>query len=439
MYFRCLNGKEIHELSYPPPHLNHTPAPLLQRDFQPEENVYDPWSITHNTNPYATYARLRQEEPIFFSSRAHIWVVSRYEDVTAILKDHQRFAAIFLSGGAHKYTPEVLPLMSSSPLAGTPSLPTCDPPVHTRLRASITRAMSAQRIAHLESRLRQIANRLIDTFEQERPTDFMARFAHPYPLLALGSLLEIPEADLPRLQQWMDDLVTFLFADIAAEQQLALMESYRALEQYFCDVVEQRQQNLRDDFISELLKPGEAGQAPLSIREAADLVYRLFGGALELTAAFLGNCLLQLLSEPQQWQMLVNKPDCIPAIIEELLRFNSPSLSTFRRAKQAVELGGQSIPEGAIVQVLMTSANHDEAVFAGAETFQPERGKTRPHVAFGYGIHYCIGAPLERLQIRVALEQMSQRFPSLHLVPGQQISYLPNLVVHGVQHLFIEW
>jgi cytochrome P450 len=422
------------------PHQNHSPASLSERDSQDLEQEYDPWSVVHSNNPCPMYAQMRQEEPVFFSPRAQAWVVSRYEDVTTVLKDHQRFAMFFLSGGASKYTPEVLQSISSSPLAGTTSLIACDPPAHTRLRSSVNKAMSAQRIANLEPRLRQLANQVIDGFEQDGRADFVAQFARPYPMMVVGSLLDLPEADLPHLHHLMDDLVTFLFADVSAEQQLSLMKSYIELEQYACDMVEKRRGNLRDDIISDLLnKPVDAGQVPLSVLEVADLLYRLFGAGFETTVNFLGNCLIQLLSEPRHWQALVNHPGSIPAVVEEMLRFNGPTLSTFRQTTQAVELGGKSIPEGAVIQVLLTSANHDESVFVDADVFNAQREKASRHMAFGYGIHFCLGAPLARLETRVALEQLSQRFPSLHLAPGQAINYTPNIVTHGAKQLFVEW
>jgi len=431
--------KEVCEMQDPTLHQDHFPESLSERDPQNLEREYDPWSTGHNNNPCPMYAYLRQEKPVFFSSRAQTWVVSRYEDVTAVLKDPQRFALFFLSGGASKYTPEVLQRMSSSPLAGTVSLIACDPPAHTRLRSSVNKTLSAQRIASLEPRLRQLANRVINGFEQDRQADFVTQFARPYPMMVVGSLMDLPEADLPRLHHLMDDLVTFLFADVSAEQQLSLIDSYIELEQYAYDMVEDRQRNPRNDIASDLLKAVDAGQMPLSVLEVADLLYRLFGAGFETTVNFLGNCLIQLLSEPRHWQALVDHPESISAVVEEMLRFNGPTLSTFRQTTQKIELGGKSIPEGAVIQVLLTSANHDESVFADAETFDAQREKEHRHMAFDYGIHFCLGAPLARLETRVALEQLSQRFPSLRLVPNQEINYTPNIVTHGVKHLLVEW
>ncbi len=155
---------------------------------------------------------------------------------------------------------------------------------------------------------------------------------------------------------------------------------------------------------------------------------------------FLGNALFQLLSDDRRyWKTMVDSPDTIPAVVEEVLRFSTPVLSTYRQTTQDVELDGKSIPKGAILRVLLTSANRDETVFSDAETFDPEREKAIRHATFGYGVHFCIGAPLARLETHIALEQLSQRLPSLRLAPDQEIEYSTNLILRSVDRLLIEW
>ncbi|HEY7413555.1 MAG TPA: cytochrome P450, partial [Ktedonobacteraceae bacterium] len=295
------------------------------------------------------------------------------------------------------------------------------------------------RVASLEPRLRQLADQFIDAFATDGHADFVAQFARPYPMKVIGSLLNLPEEDLPHLHHLMNDLTTILFDDVDAEQQLVLMKSYIELEQYMQDLVEERRRNPRDDIASDLLKAVDAGQVPLSVLEASDLLCRVLEAGVETTVNFLGNCLIKLLSEPGYWQALVEKPDSISAVVEEMLRLDPPGFCTFRQTTQEVELGGKRIPEGAVIQALLTSANHDEAVFAAADAYDPQREKVNRHLAFGYGIHFCLGAPLARLESRIALEHLSQRLPTLRLVPGQQINYTPNMVIHGVNQLLIEW
>lgn len=403
------------------------------------EAEYAPLSEAHAANPYHIYARMRREEPVFYSPFTRSWVVSRYDDVLAVFKDHQRFSISVDSISENWYTPEVAELMSTRPFANVPFLLTLDPPAHTRMRSPITRAMSAQRIASLEPRIRQFADQLIDQFAPDTRLDFVERFARPFPTVVIGSLMDIPQEDLPQLHQWTNDLSALNTAQPEASQQLRLAQSNVAMEQYMYDLVKQRSLAPQEDLISEVLQAMDDGQTPLSTLEAASVLNLLFGAGFETTVKFLGNCLLALLSDRTHWQAIRENPQSIADIVEELLRFNSPSLSTFRRATEDVELGGQTIPKGAMIQVLMASADHDEAQFPAGDTFDPHREKTNRHIAFGYGVHFCLGAPLARLETRIALERLSQRLPSLRLVPNQEISYTPDLIFHGVKQLLVEW
>ena len=418
---------------------NTFPRSQPQESASPLGTEYIPWSASHIADPYRIYAHMRQEEPVFYSPLISAWVVSRYDDVATVLKDYQRFAPAAHVVHEPTYSPAVLKLMRSRPIDGVPVLSIVDPPVHTRLRNAISKAMSAQRIASIETRIRHLTNQLIDALTPGAPLDFMERFARPFPALVIGCLLNLPEADMLQLQKWIDDVMTLLFSRTSPEQQLPLAQSYAKVGQYVYDFVEQRRKAPQDDLASTLLKAVDEGEVPLSVPEAANLLYILLVAGMEATVYFLGNCLLLLLSEPVYWQDIQHNPQNIPTIIEEALRLHSSALSTFRRATQDVELGGKIIPRGALIQVVESSANHDETIFAHAETFDPQREKLNRHLAFGYGIHFCIGAPLVRLESRVALEQLSQCLPSLHLVPDQAIHYATSLTTHGLKQLLVEW
>ncbi len=261
-------------------HQDRSSSVLSEKDSQDLEQEYTLRSATHSANPNVLYARMRQEAPVFFSSVLQTWVVSRYEDVTAVLRDHQRFAICTFSADAGKFTPETVAIMGTGPFVEVASMVMTDPPVHTRLRSAITRVMSAQHIASLEPRLRQLANRLIDEFEPDGRADFVTKFARLYPIQALGSLFNISEVDQLYLHRLADDTATLFFTDASAEQQLLLAQSYVAQQQYFQDLVEQRRQEPQDDLASDLLKAVDAGQTPLSVLEAANVLYNLLGAGL---------------------------------------------------------------------------------------------------------------------------------------------------------------
>jgi cytochrome P450 len=208
---------------------------------------------------------------------------------------------------------------------------------------------------------------------------------------------------------------------------------------YVFDLAERRHREPGNDLASDLVRAVEAGEAPLSAVEVAAMLVVLIMAGFETTVRLLGSCLNALLTERRHWQMILDDPARIPAIVEETLRFAGSAMSTFRRATEDVELLGVTVPNAALVQVLMASANHDEAVFPDADAFDPDRTAPAGHLAFGQGPHFCIGAPLARLETRVALEQLSRRLPSLRLVPGQPVRYRPGMLIRGPEELTVEW
>ena len=415
----------------------HPSLPII--DSQEIGKEYAPLSANHIANPYPFYAHARQEDPVFYSPLLDMWVVTRYDDITTVIKDHRRFSFASVNPRAEIYTPEVIALLRTGHLSSVASLTTSEPPDHTRLRSCANKVLATQ-LARLEPHLRHIANQLIDAFEsqeQQEQIDFMEQFARPYPLLATSYLLGLPEADMPQLEVWIEQVRALLFADISAEQQLIGAQSLVALQQYIHNLVEQGQRTSQDTFTSILLNAMETGQAAVSKAEAEVMLFEVLASGIATIGKGLGSCLHHLLAERRHWQSLVDDPHLIPALVEEALRLDSPGLYTFRRTNEVVELGGKTLPKGARIHVVLASANHDEAVFPDAGTLCPHRQNAHRHVAFGYGIHFCPGAPLVRLALRIALEQLSQRLPSLHLVPDQEMSYKGHLLARALKHLLV--
>ncbi len=399
---------------------------------------YAPFGAEHVADPYVFSGRARAEEPVFFSPYLDAWVVTRYEDAVAVLKDHRRFAISVLRARETRQTPEARTILARSPILAT-SLVQIDPPEHTRMRGCISRALSGQRIAGLEPRIRALSDRLIDRFEPDGRGDFVARFAQPFPIMVIGSLLDVPEADFPQLQRWSYDVAALLYGEVPPEEQAGCARSYVAVNQYVLDMADRRRLAPGHDLASDLVRAVEAGEAPLSASEVGSMLRILLIAGYETTVKLLGSCLLHLLSRPERWRSVVEDPTRVPAVVEEALRFDGPVLGSMRTAREAVELGGRPIPQGAAVWVLNSSANRDEAVFPDGETFDPDRERPAGHLAFGYGVHFCIGAPLARLETRIALERLAARLPSLRLVADQEISYRPNMILRGLHQLLVEW
>ncbi|HXM58037.1 MAG TPA: cytochrome P450 [Candidatus Dormibacteraeota bacterium] len=400
--------------------------------------AYAPLSPDHAADPYPFYVRARRESPVFYSPAVDAWVVCRYEDAARVLKDHRRFATAILDGRSQQHTPEVRAILATTPILEKTML-NVDPPEHTRLRGSINRALSARRVAALEPRIRALCDGLIDGLEPRGGGDFMRLFAHPFPVLVIGSLLDLPEADFPRLDAWLDDLVDLMGGDLPADAQEPCARSVLALHRYVFDLADRRGREPGTDLAGELLTAVETGQAPLRTGEVAAMLQILIAAGFETTIRLLGSCVRSLLTDRRHWEAIVEDPTRIPAVVEEALRFDGPVVSTLRRATEDVDVSGTTIPSGALVMVVVSSANHDEAVFPDAETFHPDRVAPAGHLAFGQGVHFCVGALLARLETRVALEQLSRRLPSLRLAPGHRVGYRPNLLVRCLEQLHVEW
>lgn len=398
--------------------------------------LYLPLDPAHAADPHAFYARARREAPVFFSPAINAWVVSRYEDVVAVVRDHRRFAQAITRAGLER-SPGVK-AVREKPLFAK-SLGSVDPPEHTRLRGSVSRALSARRIAALEPRIRALTDQLIDQFEPRGQADFMMRFAYPFPALVIASLFDLPEADFRQVQQWGDDVSALVGGSLSPNDHARCAQSIQALQRYVFDLAEQRRQKPRDDLASDLITSVDAGQAQLSSDEVAAMLQVLLLGAVPNTRKFLGNCLHRLLADYRHWQMILDDPGRIPAVVEEALRMDGPTLTSFRTTTEEVEIGGKTIPKGALVQVLWASANRDESAFTDPETFDPGRVRSVGHLEFGHGAHYCVGAPLARLEMRIALEQLSARMPSLRLVQGRRVTYTCNLFSRGLEQLLVEW
>src|SRR5947207_221803 len=257
--------------------------------------AFDPLSPAYSANPYDFYRQAREQEPVFFSERFNLWMVTRYEDVTAILKDHRRFAIVNEHPWEEYHTPEVRALLGTSPLLAVPSIIAVDPPHHTRLRTCLNKAFLPHRISRLEPCIRSFANRIIDGFVDKGRVDIQAQFAHPYSAQVIGSLVNIPLDDLKQIQIWSQGMMTLYFAHVPAQEQLPLAQATLALHNYFYTLTEQHWITPGDDLVGDLLKEAQAHQEPLSIAEAASLLFIFLIAGMHTTSTFLGNCFYQLL------------------------------------------------------------------------------------------------------------------------------------------------
>jgi cytochrome P450 len=376
----------------------------------------------------------RREQPVFYAPGVDLWVVTRYHDVLAVLKDHETFS----SSGALKSAPlpEAVAAVLADGYRDMPYIIEVDPPLHDRIRGLATKAFTPRRIASLEPAIRRIVDELLSPLPEEGEADVIGAFAWPLPLRVLGEFLGLPREDLAQLHEWGNDWLLMQQAG-PIEKRIAHAKGTVALQRYFLAAVRKRAHDTTDDLIGALVAARLQLDPPLSDVEIAGLPLDLMvAGHVTVTRA-IGNVLDVLFACPHLREPLLD-PTRAPQVIEETLRLESPAQGLFRTATRDVVLGDTTIPAGARVMVHFASANRDECVFADAASLRPDRDDLVRHVAFGKGIHFCIGAPLARLELGIALPALLRRLPNLR-PSGRPHVREPVFFARGFAELHVAW
>jgi cytochrome P450 len=402
----------------------------------PTTIAFDPTSAEQREDPFTVLALARREQPVFYAPELRLWVVTRHEDVLTVLKEHKTFSSVgALTSASGPRSPEVTDILAQ----GHPEMPyiiEVDPPLHDRIRGLVARAFTPRRIEALEPRIEEIATGLIDGFAGRGSADIVEAFAWPLPLRVLGELFGFPQEDLEQVHRWGTDWL-LLQQDRPTPELVEHARGLVELQRYCVEAVEQRRRKRTDDLLGALVAANDASEDPLSVVEIAGLPLDLMvAGHVTVTRA-IGSTLARTFGEPALRQHVLD-PALAPKAIEEILRLESPAQGLFRVTTRDVELGGTTLPAGARVMAHFASANRDECVFADPDDYCPERGDIGKHLAFGKGIHFCIGAPLGRLELRVALPMLLRRLPGLR--PGRDGSVRERVFfARGFASLPVEW
>ncbi|WP_437751883.1 cytochrome P450 family protein [Sorangium sp. So ce1389] len=376
-------------------------------------------------NAYSIYARLRAEEPVHRTTlpdgRA-LWLVTRYEDCVAALKD-ERLVKDWTSLGLELFG------VDSERMQLERHMLNMDPPTHTRLRAIVNKAFTPRLVEGLRGRIQAIADGLLDEVQGRGEMDLVADYAFPLPIMVIAEMLGVPVEDRYRIRAWSDAVVSGVPTREKMERVGAQLKEFK---DYILAMVEERRQAPREDLLSALVHVEEEGAGKLDEKELLSMVFLLLVAGHETTVNLIANGVLALLTHPAEREKLRADPSLMKTAIEELLRFDSPvETATFRFAREAVELGGAVIPKGDLVIVVLGSANRDPELTPSPETLDLAREPNR-HIAFGLGVHYCLGAPLARLEGQIAIGTILRRMPDLALkVPLESVQIRPSLLVRG--------
>lgn len=409
-------------------------------DLEAPAAAFNPFGGPSVEDPGPVFEQARREEPVFYSPVIGSWVVTRYDDVAAVLRDPDRFSSREILSIRDLLSPEVAARFGDEvPMEGT--LIGLDPPVHTRLRRVMQDAFSPRRVAGMAPGIRELAESLVDAMVAggDGQADLLASFAFPLPLTVVLRLIGIPDERLEWCAQtcrdW-NDLSVALLQGVALEEQLRMADTVLEFHRYVVALIAEREQQPADDLVSALVAVRREEQ--LTDHELLSLLPGLVFAGHETTANLIGNALAQLLGPGGQWRALCEGSVPAATLVDEALRHDGPVVGLPRVVTGDTELGGVQLHAGDRLYVAYWSANRDEQRYAEPARFDPQRSGP-PHLAFGRGIHYCIGASLARLEATVALETLSRRLPGLRLDHEGPPAHLPHFFLRGYERLPVRW
>ena len=373
-------------------------------------------------DPYTTYAWMRDEAPVYWDSINELWGISRYDDIVEIEKNNQIFSN---ADPTHGYRPK---------MGSDPSIIGLDDPLHAARRRLVARRFTPRAVAKWEDHVRDVVNGLIDAVIDSGRADIVEDLAAPLPAQMIGLLLGFPHEMWPKLQQWSEETITLGGGPRYHQEQgiMAAMEFAGSVAELY----ETKKTTPGDDVVSVYAKLDEVGGCPFGVGEViSDSLLRLDGGA-ETTRTVIARTILNLIAHPEQLVALLNGADLTVAV-EECIRYVTPIHNMCRAATLDYELGGQTIKAGDQVLLMYSSANRDPGHFTDPETFDVRRTPNN-HIAFGFGTHFCLGASLARLEIKIFFEEFLRRITNVRLVAGS-VEEMPNAFVYGIKHATIEF
>lgn len=388
---------------------------------------FDPRMPEFRANPYPFYDMLRENAPLFYWPTWGMWFLSRYDDCNTLLRNNAL---------GHGIIPTPPPSQEALYEVQTNWLLFKNPPDHTRLRSLVHRAFTPRMVEQLRSNIKAITNTLLDKVQEAGKMDVVADLAYPLPVTVIATMLGIPAADHDRLHTWSHDLARSL--DLTEEtavydQASVATETFTA---YLNDLVAVRRRKPTDDLLSALIEVEAEGERLSEAELYATCILLLVAGH-ETTINLISNGILALLRHPDQLEKLKTDSALIKPAVEELLRYDSPVQMTSRLVFEPFELYGQQLKRGASLNFLLGAANHDPEKFAEPNRLDITRDPN-PHLAFGSGIHYCLGAPLARLEGQIAIQTLVQRMPDLHLAE-ENPPYQDNYILRGLARLVVRF
>jgi cytochrome P450 len=411
-------------------------------------STFNPFDPSTQQCPFPHYAQMREEAPVHPVPGLGVHLVTKHDLVMQVLRDPQTYSSMF--GGAG------MPLSSADRekfaevmAAGYPRVPTmltADQPDHTRYRRLVARAFHPKVIAEMEPIIRQITIELIESWIDKGRIEFVKEFGVPLPVRVIAKALNVPDDRLADFKRWSDDSIAGIGTNITLEQRLQAEYGVNEFQHYFAEQIELRRTNPQDDILTNLLNasiddddPEVTDKRQLDMPEMLSIIQQLLVAGNETTTKSLTEMVRLLAENPEEWAALKADPSRAEKVFEETLRLSTPTQGMWRILTKDAELGGVQLTKGQRIIIVFASANRDEALYDNPDDFIPMRDHLRDNLAFGKGIHFCLGANLSRLEGKVAAEELSKRIDTITLSESNKYQYFPSFMLRGLTDLDIEF
>jgi cytochrome P450 len=416
----------------------------------PTTVIFDPRDEATTQHPFDHYARLRAEDPVHRIPASwigrvgeYVYAVSRFDLVTRVLTDWETFSSRF---GTSRNAPpahlvDELQAIAAQGYVRPATMLHADPPAHTRYRKLVAKAFTPKRVAELAPTIEQICVELCDAMDaSDQSVDLVAAYAVPIPTRTTAAALGVPDDRYLDFKRWADAEVAAIGRQLSDDAWLRSAREIVELQQYLAAELEARRREPRDDLLTGLLEArltpdDEVEGEPLSMEEMISIVQQLQVAGSETTSGLISEMVVVLSHEPELWEQLAAEPDTAGAVVEDLLRLLSPNQGSFRVTTVDTELASVPIPKGATIWVMFGAANRDDRHYEHPDVLDPERPGLFQHLAFGRGLHYCLGAPLARLEAVIALRTLTKRYARIEVVDEASLRYQPSWILRGLTRL----
>ncbi len=401
--------------------------------------AFRPFSEDYVQDPYAFFAEVREAEPVFYSPELDCWVVMTYNDCVSVFRDPETFSPVIARHPVRSLCPAAAELRDSLGIGIEPSLVDEEADTHKAHRRLFGDAFTPKRINEVEPRVREIVSRFIDQIIDDGEAELVSQMLYEIPALAIFIFLGAPSEKALMVKEFGSKRAIVNWGYPTDEEQIAIMKDMGRSWDFTVELVDRALENPGDNYLGDMVRVYREDPSRFSINYLRNVMFLMQFAGHETTTQASANGLKKLLSDREKWQQLVADPSLIPNAVEEILRYDSSIFAWRRVATKDTDISGIPVPKGGKVLIMMGSGNRDPDMFENPEEFDPSRSNAKRHLGLGHGAHFCMGAPLARMEMKVILEELVWRLPHMQLKPDQKFRYFPTLTFRGVQNLEVKW